>query len=85
MFYMYILKSLKDDKLYIGYTGNLKRRFSEHNGGLVQSTRTRKPFKLIYYEAYNNAQEAKRREGNLKLRAKALRQLLIRIEKSVNS
>lgn len=85
MFYTYILKSLKDEKLYIGSTSDLKRRFEEHNSGLVTSTKSRKPFKLMYYEAYLSEQDARHREHNLKLRARALRQLLLRIKNTLAS
>ena len=85
MFFMYILKSLKDDKLYIGSTSDLKKRIKEHNSGLGESTRFRRPFKLVYFEGYASEEEARKREHNLKLRAKALRQLLIRIKKSLAS
>lgn len=66
MHYVYVIKSLKDGKLYIGHTGNLKERFKDHNSGLVKSTRTRKPFKLLYYEASNTLIDATRREKSLK-------------------
>ncbi|MBU3942957.1 GIY-YIG nuclease family protein [Patescibacteria group bacterium] len=62
MFYTYILESLKDGKLYIGYTNNLRRRFKEHNNGKSFATAHRKPFNLIYYEAYLNKEDAKERE-----------------------
>lgn len=79
MYYVYILKSIKDRKLYIGYTNNLLRRVKEHNSKLNTSTKSRIPFKLVYYEAYANLSDAKKREYNLKLHAKALAQLLRRI------
>ena len=85
MYYVYILKSIKDKKLYIGYTNNLSRRIREHNSKLNQSTKSRTPFKLVYCEAYQSHQDAKKREYNLKLRAKALAQLLRRIRNSVAS
>ena len=85
MFYTYLLKSLKDDELYIGYTNNLKRRFQEHNLGKSKSTKSRKPFKLIYYEAYLSKDDAQKRERNLKLRARASKQLLDRIKESLAS
>jgi len=66
MYYVYILKSLKDNKLYIGYSSDLKRRFIEHNSGQNKSTRDRIPFKLIYYEAYYSVNDARRREMKLK-------------------
>ena len=62
MFYVYVLRSLKDDKNYIGYTNNLKRRFNEHNAGKIEITKNRRPFKLICYEAYCNQQDATARE-----------------------
>lgn len=66
MFYVYILLSLKDNLWYTGYTENLKRRFEEHNNGLNYSTRKRRPFKLIYYEACLDEDDAKMRETYLK-------------------
>ena len=83
VFYTYILKSLKDGKLYIGSTPNLRRRIKEHNAGLVMSTKPRRPFKLVYFEGYVVEEEARHREHNLKLRARALHQLLRRIRKSI--
>mgnify|MGYP003396009958 CR=1 FL=1 len=61
-YYVYILVSLRDNKLYIGYTDNLKRRVIEHNRGESFSTKPRRPFKLIYYEAYLNKEDAHSRE-----------------------
>lgn len=66
MFYVYVLKSLRDDNLYIGHTDNLKKRFNEHNKGFVTSTKSRKPFKLLYYEACNILGDAVKREKALK-------------------
>jgi len=83
MFYVYIIKSLKDKKLYIGYTSNLRLRIKQHNSKLNKSTKYRAPFKLVYYEAYTSQNDALKREHNLKLRARALRQLTRRIEKSL--
>jgi len=65
MFYTYVLQSSKDGK-FTGYSDDLKRRFLEHNKGLVYSTRTRRPLELIYYEACINEQDAKVREQYLK-------------------
>jgi len=66
MQYIYVLKSKTDGKNYVGYTKNLKLRFEQHNKGLVESTKNRKPLKLIYYEACLNQQDATRREKYLK-------------------
>lgn len=83
MFFVYIIKSRKDETLYTGYTNDLRKRFKEHNLGLAKSTKLKKPWRLVYYEAYASRQDAEKREENLKLRAKALRQLLNRIKKSL--
>ncbi|OIN96295.1 MAG: excinuclease ABC subunit C [Deltaproteobacteria bacterium CG1_02_45_11] len=66
MFYVYVLQSKKDNQWYTGYTDDLRRRFEEHNKGLNYATRKRRPFKLIYYEACINEQDAKTREQYLK-------------------
>lgn len=80
MFFVYVLQSKKDKQLYIGYTKDLLERFKKHNLGLVPSTKSRIPFRLAYYEAYTSRPAATTREHNLKLRAKALRQLINRIK-----
>ena len=65
-FYTYALESLKDNKRYIGYTNNLKRRIEKHKKGLSFATKFRLPFKLIYFEGCSNSEDAKRRENYLK-------------------
>ena len=62
MYYVYILHSLKDKNLYIGFTDNLKRRLKNHNEGKNFSTKSRKPFELIFYEALPTQEEAIERE-----------------------
>ena len=66
MQYVYVLKSIIDGKNYIGYTKNLKLRFEQHSKGLVNSTKNRRPLKLIYYEACFSQQDATKREKYLK-------------------
>lgn len=65
-FYVYLLKSLKDSKYYIGQTDNIEKRLKEHNSGKVKSTKDRKPFKLIGYETYKDRDRARYREYKLK-------------------
>lgn len=65
-YYTYVLKSLEDKKFYTGYTENLKLRFEQHIKGRVESTRDRRPFKLIYYEACADQKDALKREKYLK-------------------
>ena len=66
MYYTYVLQSIKDNNFYVGYTKDLKLRFEQHKNGLVESTRDRKPFNLIYYEACINENDARHREKYLK-------------------
>lgn len=66
MYYVYILHSTKDGRLYIGYTPDLKRRIEKHNKGYVLAIKNRRPLKLIHYEAYLSQRDAKRREVFLK-------------------
>ena len=66
MYFVYILKSQKDESLYIGYSVNLKQRFKEHNRGKSTYTKNKTPFELIYYEVYKNKKDAKNREKYLK-------------------
>lgn len=83
MFYLYILKSQKDDKLYIGSTNDLRRRLAEHNNGLSQSTKGRRPFELRYYEAFFKEGDARHREYSLKKDGNALAQLKKHISESL--
>jgi putative endonuclease len=66
MYYVYILFSEKDGRLYIGSSPDLKNRILKHNNGYVAATKYRRPLKLIYYEAYSTSRDAKRREIFLK-------------------
>jgi putative endonuclease len=83
LYYVYILKSKKDNNLYIGSTNDLERRIDEHNKGLVFSTKSRSPLELIYYEAYKSESDARQREKNLKVRSRAFAQLKKRIPGSL--
>lgn len=65
-YYTYILQSLKNDSLYIGYTSDLQKRFKEHNSGMSKATKPFIPYKLIFYEAFLNRIDAKNREEYLK-------------------
>jgi putative endonuclease len=65
-YYIYILLSIKDKKLYTGYTEDLKSRFEQHTKGQVISTKERRPLKLIYSEACLDKKDAMHREKYLK-------------------
>lgn len=62
----YVLKSLKDNKLYIGSTDNIERRLVEHNSGKNKSTKHRRPFVVVYKEEFTNIREARLRERQFK-------------------
>ena len=66
MFYVYLLHSARDNGFYIGFSTDLKRRLSEHTRGASCATKSRGPWKLIYYEAYTERQDAEGREKFLK-------------------
>ena len=66
MFYLYILKSLKDDGFYIGQTESLESRINQHNKGRVNSTKSRLPLVLIKSETFRTRGEARKRENYLK-------------------
>lgn len=51
MYYVYVLLSVFDSKFYVGFTGDLMRRYAEHVAGKVPATISRRPLKLVYYEA----------------------------------
>ena len=65
-FYTYVLKSKIRNFIYVGFTANLKKRFFEHNSKEELSTKAYAPFELIFYEAYRNKKDVKRREEYLK-------------------
>ena len=65
-YYTYVLKSTKDDKLYTGWTDNLKHRVNEHNNGYVDATSSRRLYKLVYFEACLTKNKAIKREKSLK-------------------
>ena len=65
-YYTYLLKSLKSNKWYTGYTSDLRERFSQHQNNKSTYTKGRGPFKLIYYEACLSESDAKIREKYLK-------------------
>ena len=65
MIYVYVIQSGLDSGLYIGMSGNLSRRFLDHQNGESRSTKGRRPWKL-YYEAYIEEEDAVGREQFLK-------------------
>ena len=67
MYYVYILQSLKTNKLYIGHTDDLARRVEEHNTGCGgRYTRQNGPWTLLYNESHPDRPSATKRERYLK-------------------
>jgi putative endonuclease len=66
MHYVYVLRSVSDDGLYIGYSANLRKRFAQRVQGRAFATSYRGLWKLIYYEAYIEQADALGRERYLK-------------------
>ena len=63
---VYVLKSRKEDRIYIGFMRNLKRRLKEHGSGHNSSTKAWRPYKLIYKCQANTRKEARIIEKELK-------------------
>lgn len=74
MYYIYLIRNLRTGLTYIGYTNDLRRRIKEHKN---------KNPKLIYYEAYENKEDAKQREKKLKQRGQTIRRLKERLKNSL--
>jgi len=66
MYFVYVLISDFDGKFYIGFTNNVTQRLKDHNSGKVSSTSSRRPFRIIYYEAHLCKTDALRREQYFK-------------------
>ncbi|MBW2340294.1 MAG: GIY-YIG nuclease family protein [Deltaproteobacteria bacterium] len=61
-----MLQSKRDGKFYAGFTEDLKLRFEQHNKGLIESTKDRRPLQLIYYESCIEKDDATKREKYLR-------------------
>ena len=66
MAYLYILKSLKNNRYYIGATVNLEERLKEHNNGKSKYTSRSKPYELVFSQEYLSYKQAKEIEFKLK-------------------
>ena len=83
MFYFYVLYSLKDFKLYKGYSTDPGKRFLRHQAGAVASTKHRRPLILIYLESFQTKTEALHRERWAKSADGGPRLLNILIDKGI--
>jgi len=56
--YLYILRSLGDDRIYVGVTNNVERRLKEHNAGRARGTKPWRPWELVYTEQHPDERSA---------------------------
>ena len=66
MFLVYVLQSELDGSYYVGMTSNLGQRLRYHNRGKVKSTRSKRPWRVVYQESFTTRLEARSREKYLK-------------------
>ncbi len=66
MYSVYVLRSSIRPYLYVGITNNLERRVKQHQDGKEQTTRSYRPFLLVYTEHFSTRQEARDKEKYLK-------------------
>ena len=84
MFYVYVLKSLVNDRYYIGYTNDINLRLRKHNSGSVRSTRKFRPWMLLGFEIYEERNEARWRDHELKNHSRKRRDVIKILEKKLN-
>ena len=70
MYYVYVILG-QNNKIYVGYTSDLRERMRSHNAVENEYTKKFRPWGLVYYEAYFSLQDAKNRESKLKYRGRA--------------
>ena len=66
MYYVYAIRSLKKDWVYVGITDHLDRRLDQHNKGYNRSTKPYAPFEMVYWEEQPDRVSARQREKYLK-------------------
>ena len=68
MYYVYIIKSTIKNWVYVGNTENIDKRLAEHNSGLVKSTKSYRPFRLLFVQIVMSRIEARDFEKYCKVR-----------------
>ena len=69
MYFVYILYSKKFERNYVGLTSDLEQRLKSHNSGKVKSTKSYRPWEIVYSESYETIIDARKREKYLKTAA----------------
>ena len=70
MFFFYVLRSERNGKYYTGHAEDLKVRLVKHNSGAVPSTRSGRPWRLVYHESFEMRADAMKRESEIKRKKK---------------
>ena len=84
MHYVYIIKSKKNGKLYLGCTSDLRKRLIEHNANKAKYTKFKGPWEVRYYEAFYSKSDAFNREKKLKNNMRGLQELKKRTKESLS-
>lgn len=66
MIYVYVIRSNKDGRFYVGMSQNVEIRILEHNSGRVKSTKGYVPWRIFFHEAFPDRESARKREKYLK-------------------
>jgi len=82
MYYVYLIKNVKNE-IYIGCTGDLRKRISEHNKNRVEYTKHKGIWEIRYYEAFFCKYDAFKREKALKRHARGTQELKKRLTGSL--
>ncbi|HLD18331.1 MAG TPA: GIY-YIG nuclease family protein [Patescibacteria group bacterium] len=85
MFFVYILKSEKTGKWYVGSTENPLKRLQEHNAGNTRSTKANRPYMLIYTEKFQTKSEALKREQLIKISGRIRKELKTKLSTAPSS
>jgi len=64
--YTYLIKSLKNGSYYTGITKNIRKRLECHNKGVLLTTKTKRPWRLVYWKIHPNSITARKHEKWLK-------------------
>ena len=82
MYFVYALKSIQHNYIYVGLTDNVERRVNQHNKGYERTTKPYLPFKLILVESFDTRLDARQREKELKTTSgkRPLRKIIEEIE-----
>ena len=65
--FVYVLRSIKLERNYVGFSRNVAKRLRQHNSGKTKSTKPFLPWKILFFEEFASKEEALKREKFLKL------------------